>query len=39
MSFTVNGNHVYRIFKLRKELYLKLLYTNELYIDISFYLL
>ena len=39
MSFTVNGNRTYRIFKLRKEFYLELLYTDKLYIDISFYLL
>jgi hypothetical protein len=39
ISFTVNGNHIYRIFKLKKELYLKLSCTNKFYIDISFYLL
>ena len=39
ISFTVNGSRVYRIFKLRKELYLELLYADKLYIDISFYLL
>jgi hypothetical protein len=39
ISFIVNGNHTYRIFKLKKEFYLELLYTNKFYINISFYLL
>jgi hypothetical protein len=39
ISFIVNGNRIYRTFKLKKELYLKLLCANKFYIDISFYLL
>jgi hypothetical protein len=39
ISFIVNGNHVYGTFELKKEFYLKLLCTNEFYIDVSFYLL
>jgi hypothetical protein len=39
ISFIVNGNHIYRTFKLRKELYLELPYANKSYINISFYLL
>ena len=30
MSFVVNGNCVYGMFKLKKELYLKLLYIDKL---------
>jgi hypothetical protein len=39
ISFIVNGNRTYRMFKLKKEFYLKLLRINKSYIDISFYLL
>jgi hypothetical protein len=39
MSFIVNGNHIYGMFELRKELYSELLCANEFYIDVSFYLL
>ena len=39
MSFTVYGNYIYKMFKLKEEVYLQFLYINKLYIDISLYLL
>ena len=39
MSFTVNGSRAYGTFELRKELYSELPRADELYIDVSFYLL
>ena len=39
ISFIINKSRIYRIFKLRKELYLEFLCADKLYIDISFYLL